>query len=121
MKLSIVTTMDRSQLYLQEFYERTAQAAQQITPDFEIVFVNDGCPDNSLEVALQLHETHPDHIVVVDLSRNFGHHKAIMTGLMYAQGDYIFLIDSDLEEAPEVLPQFYSTLLDHDVDVVFGV
>jgi len=64
-----------------------------------LIFVNDGSPDNALEVALDLHRQDPH--VVVDLSRNFGHHKAIMTGLMQARGEKVFLIDCDLEEAPE--------------------
>ena len=58
---------------------------------------------------------------VVDLSRNFGHHKAMMTGLMYAQGDLIFLIDVDLEEPPELLMTFYKEFRHNDVDVVYGV
>jgi putative glycosyltransferase len=112
--------MFRSENYLREFYARIAQVAEQLTSDFEVIFVNDGSPDKSLDTALQLYHEYPEHIVVVDLSRNFGHHKAMMTGLMHAQGDYIFLLDSDLEEPPEVLPDFYSTIQDHDVDVVFG-
>ena len=58
---------------------------------------------------------------VVDLSRNFGHHKAMMTGLMYAQGDLIFLIDVDLEEPPKLLMTFYKEFRHNDIDVVYGV
>jgi putative glycosyltransferase len=57
---------------------------------------------------------------VVELSRNFGHHKALMTGLDHAKGDLCFLIDSDLEEAPEVLKEFFDALRGQDVDVVYG-
>jgi putative glycosyltransferase len=60
-------------------------------------------------------------VVVVDLSRNFGHYKAIMTGLSYATGDLIFLIDSDLEEKPEDLAVFYRRFTQGDSDVVYGV
>lgn len=112
--------MFRSENYLREFYARAAKEAEQLTSDFEVIFVNDGSPDKSLDTALQLYHEYPEHVVVVDLSRNFGHHKAIMTGLMHAQGDYIFLLDSDLEEPPEVLSQFFSLLQNNDVDVVFG-
>jgi len=62
-----------------------------------------------------------DRVRVVDLSRNFGHHKAMLTGLMYAQGDLIFLIDVDLEEPPEALATFYEKFRNNDVDVVYGV
>ena len=58
---------------------------------------------------------------IVDLSRNFGHHKAMMTGLSYARGDLVFLIDSDLEEDPELLASFAATLHSQEADVVYGV
>lgn len=120
MMLSIVTTMYNSAPYLEEFYDRICAAAGRITRDFEIIFVNDGSPDNSLEVALDLYRK-DSRVGVVDLSRNFGHHKAIMTGLMHAQGDLVFLIDSDLEEEPELLQKFYDELNRTGADVVFGV
>ena len=60
-------------------------------------------------------------LVVVDLSRNFGHHKAIMTGLANATGDMVFLIDSDLEEKPEDLAAMHRRFAQGDCDVVFGM
>lgn len=121
MKLSIVTTMYYSAPYIKEFYERTIKAAQKITEDIEIIFVNDGSPDNSLEVAVELFNQ-DNRVKVVDLSRNFGHHKAMMTGLTYANGDYIFLIDSDLEEEPELLNIFWDEMHNsNDIDVIYGV
>src|SRR5215213_8942298 len=99
MKLSVVTTLYYSQSFIEEFYTRTLNSILAITTDYEIVFVNDGSPDASLERVLAIQSKDP-HVVIVDLSRNFGHHKAMMAGLHHASGDYIFLIDSDLEEAP---------------------
>lgn len=121
MKLSIVTTMYRSGPYLEEFYARICAAAGQVTTDFEIVLVNDGCPENSLDVALAIYERDP-RVRIVDLSRNFGHHKAMMVGLSYAAGDLVFLIDCDLEEPPETLTRFYPLFQEKkQVDVIFGV
>lgn len=120
MKLSIVTTMYNSAPYLEEFYARVCKAASQITHDFEIIFVNDGSPDNSLEVALDLYRK-DSRVAIVDLSRNFGHHKAMMTGLIHARGDLVFLLDSDLEEEPELLHEFYDEMKRARADVVFGV
>jgi putative glycosyltransferase len=120
MKLSIVTTMYWSEAYLEEFYKRCKTEAQKITNDYEIIFVNDGSPDHSLQKAIELSER-DDQVMVVDLSRNFGHHKAMMTGLSYTSGDLIFLIDCDLEEEPELLQIFYSRLAEENCDVVFGV
>jgi len=112
--------MYHSAPYLEEFYERASRAAKKITDDFEIIFVNDGSPDNSLDIALALHEK-DSRVVVVDLSRNFGHHKAMMTGLGYARGDRVFLIDCDLEEEPELLETFWQKFEDESCDVVYGV
>lgn len=121
MKLSIVATLYRSANYIAEFHQRsTAAASQLVGDDYEIVLVNDGSPDNSLVLAVQLAES-DDHVVVVDLSRNFGHHKAMMAGLEHAQGEKIFLIDSDLEEEPEWLLSFARQMDAEAVDVVYGV
>jgi len=120
MMLSIVTTLYNSAPYLEEFHDRVCAAAGLLTDDFEIILVNDGSPDNSLDVALDLYRRDA-RVKVVDLSRNFGHHKAMMTGLVHAQGDLVFLLDSDLEEEPELLHTFYEEMQRTGADVVFGV
>lgn len=120
MKLSIVTTMYYSAPYLARFYERSLAALLSLTSDYEFVFVNDGSPDDALQVALQLREA-DSRIRIVDLSRNFGHHRAMMIGLQHSQGDLVFLIDCDLEEPPESLGLLYQTLQEQQADVVFGV
>lgn len=121
MRLSIVTTLYRSAAYVEEFHRRASAAARQLAgDDYEIVMVNDGSPDDSVGIAARLTQTDP-HLVVIDLSRNFGHHKAIMTGLAHTRGDTVFLIDSDLEEAPEFLLEFDSQLREQACDVVYGV
>lgn len=121
MKLSIVATLYQSAPYLLEFHARASAAAQGVAGgSYEIVLVNDGSPDESLAVATRLADEDA-HVVVVDLSRNFGHHKAMMTGLMAARGERVFLIDSDLEEEPEWLLAFENQLLQDGADVVFGV
>src|SRR5262249_26497221 len=73
-----------------------------------------------LEQAIQVSEWDA-HVVVVDLSRNFGHHKAMMTGLAHARGHRVFLIDSDLEEDPEWLPTFWERMTSERCDVIYGV
>lgn len=120
MKLSIVSTLYRSAPYLEEFHRRVSVAAGKITDDYEIVLVNDGSPDDSLQAALDLQASDP-HIQVVDLSRNFGHHAAIVAGLASSRGQHVFLIDCDLEEQPEWLSQFFDKKTESRSDVVFGV
>lgn len=121
MKLSVVTTLFSSAPYIEEFCQRAGEAARLIAgDDYELVLVNDGSPDNSLEIARGIVETDP-HTVLIDLSRNFGHHKAMMTGLAASSGERVFLIDSDLEEEPEWLSDFQRRLETEDADVVYGV
>jgi putative glycosyltransferase len=120
MRLSIVATLYRSSAHLAEFYERIGRAAARCTDDYEIVLVNDGSPDDSLEQAIALHERDP-RVRVIDLARNFGHHKAMMTGLAHARGELVFLIDSDLEEEPELLEVFLEKMKATSADVIYGV
>lgn len=120
MKLSIVTTLYRSAPYIGEFHARITAAALQITDDYEIIIVDDGSPDDSLKRALEIHVVDP-HVAVVELSRNFGHHKAILAGLAQARGERIFLLDVDLEEQPEWLIDFWQEIEESSSDVVYGV
>lgn len=120
MRLSIVSTLYMSAPYLGEFHRRMSAAAARITPDYEIILVDDGSPDDSQRLALDLCAKDP-RVTLVELSRNFGHHKAMMTGLAHANGDLVLLIDSDLEEEPELLQQFHDEMLARDADVVYGV
>jgi len=120
MELSIVTTLYRSEKFIKEFYERMKNCIHKITTDFEIIFVDDGSDDHSLDILNEI-AVIDNKVKVVELSKNFGHHRAIMVGLGYAQGDFIFLIDSDLEEEPEYLLKFHQKILESDADVIYGV
>jgi putative glycosyltransferase len=121
MKLSIVTTAYYSCHHLQEFYERATSVAQEyFGEDYEIIFVNDCSPDES-EKIIRSFCVLDSHITLIDLSRNFGHHKAIMTGLEHSKGEIIFLIDCDLEEEPEWLHHFLHKYNNTENDVVYGI
>jgi putative glycosyltransferase len=120
-KISIVTALYNSAEYIDEFVARCTDAVAKITDDYEIILVNDASPDNSLEKAIACHRQDP-HVTIIDLSRNFGQHKANWTGLSHASGDYIFLIEADLEEQPEWLNEFFEILsTDDETDVIYGV
>lgn len=114
-------TLYKSSAHIREFHARMTAAAQAVTQDYEIIFVNDGSPDDSLAVVLALHAEDGAHVKIVDLSRNFGHHRAMMTGLAHATGAQIFLIDVDLEEQPEWLIPFVQKQKEAQCDVVYGV
>jgi len=119
MKLSIVTTLYRSEQYVNEFYELISSNANKITNDYEIVFVNDGSPDNSVECILEIRKK-DNKVKLIDLSRNFGHHYAIMAGLNFASGEYIYLTDCDLEVSPETIIAFNDKIVQQKIDVVYG-
>ncbi len=119
--ISVVTTLYHSAEYVPEFHRQMSASLASLTDRFEIIMVNDGSPDNALEVALEIQKADP-HVILVDLSRNHGQHKAMMTGMRYTGGDYVFLIEVDLEEEPRWVIEFYQAMTaEPDVDVVFGV
>lgn len=119
-RLSIVSTLYRSSETVEQFVTRCASVAQNLVgDDFEIVLVDDGSPDDSLGKACALVDRMPQ-LVVMELSRNFGHHIALLAGLEQCRGDLVFLIDSDLEEEPEWLEGFHRQLHEVHADVVFG-
>jgi len=121
MKLSIVTSLYCSGDHLKTFCERITKTAEKITNNYELILVNDGSPDESLKIALELKNQY-HQIKVLDLSRNFGQHKALMTGISHASGDYIFIIDCDLEEEPELLTLFWEKIKqNNNADVLYGI
>jgi putative glycosyltransferase len=120
MDLSIVATLYRSAAFLPEFHRRVTAAAERLGLAFEVVYVNDGSPDESQAVAEAVCDADP-RARVIELSRNFGHHKAMLTGLAEARGALVFLIDCDLEESPEWLEEFDRHRRSSGADVVYGV
>ena len=122
MKLSIVTSLYNSAIYIPEFYSRIKKEAVKFAgEDYELIFVDDGSPDDSLKIALDLFSG-DKHVKIVELSRNFGHHNALICGLEVSSGKFIFLIDVDLEESPEWLYQFGKIIInDPNCDTVYGI
>ncbi|WP_217703345.1 glycosyltransferase family 2 protein [Flavobacterium agri] len=121
MKLSVVSTLYRSRRFLESFLDQMLAAINETSfEEYELVFVNDGSPDDSLDYLLERKKDWPQ-IKLLDLSRNFGHHYAIQAGLSYASGDYVFLIDNDLETPPSVLVEYYGEFrANPELDVVYG-
>lgn len=118
--LSIVSTLYNSRCFLDEFLRGCLAALREAGfSEYEIVLVNDGSPDDSLGYALALKRDIPE-LVIVDLSRNFGHHHALQAGIQLARGDLVFIIDSDLEVSPGVLPAFVRKQRETGADLVFG-
>jgi polyisoprenyl-phosphate glycosyltransferase len=104
--LSVVTPVYNEEEVLAEFYSRTKAVLQKLADecDHEIIFVNDGSMDRSLEILRGLADADPN-VAVISFSRNFGHQSAITAGLDHASGDAVVIIDADLQDPPEVIAE----------------
>lgn len=119
-EISIVTSLYKSEKYLETFVRKCDDVMNEIGLGYELLAVNDGSPDDSLQRMLQLKENFAC-IKVIDFSRNFGHHYALFAGMSYAKGKYVFLVDCDLEVDPRVLKKFYCEIKTNKYDVVYGI
>jgi len=118
--LSIVTTLYKSSSTIAEFVQRALAAAERCTSSVEITIVDDGSPDDSAAIVRAIADRDP-RVRLVKLSRNFGHHRAMLAGLEHARGKRVFLIDCDLEEAPELLIDMIAAVEQNPVDCLYGV
>lgn len=102
--ISVVIPIYNEEELVCQLHEAVAAAMCQVGEDWEVVYVNDGSKDTSLELLRELQSV-DRHVVVVDLSRNWGHMGAISAGLRTARGQAVILMDGDMQDPPEVLPQ----------------
>ena len=117
-KLSIVSPVYRAEKMVHMLVERIVKSVTTITEDFEIILVNDASPDASWSVIE--HECAQDKRVKgINLSRNFGQHYAITAGLHYAQGEWVVVMDCDLQDRPEEIPALYQKALE-GYDIVYA-
>jgi glycosyltransferase involved in cell wall biosynthesis len=113
--VSVVIPVYNEQENLPILYERLTTVLKSAEPDYEIVFVDDGSRDRSLELLHGMENSDP-HVCVVELARNFGHQVAISAGLDHARGRGVIIMDADLQDPPEVIPQFIAKWREgHDV------
>lgn len=118
--ISIVIPVYRSAATLPALVERLTAVMQQTALRYEVVFIEDGSPDNSWEVLTKLQAQAPDKIVAIQLMRNFGQHNAIMCGLRHAGGRLIVTMDDDLQNPPEEIPKLVKAIKEQDADLVYG-
>ena len=117
--VSIIVTVYRDEHTLVELWERTKAALEPQWPSFELILVEDGSPDGSWAVIEKLSAL-DKRVKGIKLSRNFGQHPAIAAGFDHARGDFIILMDGDLEDRPESLPMLLDRL-SQGVDIVYTV
>jgi putative glycosyltransferase len=109
MKLSIITSMYKSERFVEAFHAAMSAFGQQVSNNIEFIFVDDGSPDQSIRIVEDLIKVDP-RVRLIQLSRNFGHSEAMLAGMSKARGDLIFTSDIDLEDPPELLTQFHDLM-----------
>jgi len=117
--VSVVVPIYNEEELILRFHEAVASALESTGGDWEVVYVNDGSTDSSLELLRGLQTVDP-HVVVVELSRNWGHMGAISAGLQTARGRAVILMDGDFQDPPEVIPQLIKSWQD-GAEVVVAV
>lgn len=117
--LSVVVPLYNEEENIDSLYSRCTQAISYWCENYEIICVNDGSSDQTLALLKQYHNQDPK-FKIISLSRNFGHQAAYLCGLKNSSGDFIAMIDGDLQDPPELLQNFYNKLLE-GFDIVYGV
>jgi dolichol-phosphate mannosyltransferase len=110
-RVSVVTPVYDCIGCLEQLYERLVAALSPITNDFEILMVNDASPDDCWKVIVGL-SARDRRVRGINLSRNFGQHAAITAGLDKTRGEWIVVLDCDLQDRPEEIPKLYAKAVD---------
>ena len=117
--LSLVIPVFNEEENITNLFKRLSGALGTWTSNYEIIMVNDGSADNTLSLLINHHEQ-DNRIKIIDFSRNFGHQAAILAGITEAEGDYIAILDGDLQDPPEFLKELYAKA-EEGYDVVYAV
>lgn len=104
--LVVIVPVYNEEKILHELYARLTKAAKQVSENYRILFINDGSNDASMEVILTF-AANDENVDYIDLSRNFGHQQAVSAGLDAVEGKAVVIIDGDLQDPPELIPQLY--------------
>jgi polyisoprenyl-phosphate glycosyltransferase len=118
--LSIVVPVYNSAGTLNSLLERLTKVIEPITQSYEIVLVDDGSRDGSWDVIQTLRKSYGEHLVAVQLMRNYGQHNTLMCGLGIARGEYVVTMDDDLQNPPEEIPKLLAHIKQHGLDLVYG-
>ena len=120
LELSIVVPVYNSASTLGSLLERLTQTIAAITQSYEIILVDDGSRDDSWAAIQNLRVNYSEHLVAIQLMRNYGQHNALMCGLGVARGEFVVTMDDDLQNPPEEIPKLLAHIKQHDLDLVYG-
>ena len=116
-KISIIVPVYNEEEAIKIFYDKITEVSAKMEADFEYIFVNDGSKDKTLEIAKE-YAKKDSRVRFVSFSRNFGKEAAMYAGLQASTGDYVAIMDVDLQDPPDLIPEMYETLLTTDYDCV---
>ena len=116
--ISVIVPLYNEEEVLPESYRRLTSVLSGMEENYELIFVNDGSRDKTFAMASDIQKKDP-HVVLVDFSRNFGQQMAVSAGLDQARGDAVVIIDADLQDPPELIPQMVE-MWKGGVEVVYG-
>ena len=102
-KYSVIIPMYNEQEVIKESYRRLDGVMRPLGEEYELIFVNDGSRDKTMEIMLEIAKN-DKHVKIVDFARNFGHQTAVTAGMKYSSGDAVVIIDADLQDPPELIP-----------------
>ncbi|HCU01673.1 MAG: hypothetical protein UR66_C0017G0002 [Candidatus Moranbacteria bacterium GW2011_GWE1_35_17] len=117
--ISVVTPVYKCEKCIDALCARLKSVIEKITDNFEIILVNDASPDNAWDVIMKNSKNDP-RIKGINLSRNFGQHYAITAGIDSAEGDWVVVMDCDLQDKPEEISKLYNKAIEGEFDIVFG-
>jgi len=120
MLLSVITPCYNEELVVQETYKRLTEVMKQTGMDYELVFINDGSQDRTLELLSTLAQE-DSTVKVINFARNFGHQCAVTAGINHCNGDLAVIIDADLQDPPEVILDMLEIQKKEQANVVYGV
>ena len=116
---SLIIPVYNEEGLIDEMASRSVKAVESFTTQYEILFINDGSTDSTLHKLIEIRKRFSS-IKIVDLSRNFGHQAAFTAGLEIAIGNYVAMMDGDLQDPPELLAEMYRKIKDEGYDIVSG-
>ena len=117
--LSLVIPVFNEEKLIDELVKRTISSLESFIQDYEVIFVDDGSTDQSLNKILYWQQENRK-IKLLSLSKNFGHQAAYTAGLEHAKGDVVAMMDGDLQDPPELLSGMYTKIRDEKFDIVSG-
>jgi polyisoprenyl-phosphate glycosyltransferase len=119
MELSVVIPLYNEEHLVNDLVDRAVGVLGGITDDYEILFVDDGSKDGTVDRLAEARKSN-SRIKIIELSRNFGHQAAYTAGMTFSKGRFIVMMDGDLQDPPEIIPVMHRLLVSDEFDVVFG-